>query len=137
MVPMGFGSLGGSSICSRGVADGAEWFARPAMDLRGFAPPYMKVIRLEPLLKRYGWERGFPASLNVPPVRCHVISQSSVRCCRADSVFSGVPGAHRAYSMGLITLRVLDGADQGQVFLNLLTPVTIGREEGDMVRTER
>jgi predicted component of type VI protein secretion system len=36
--------------------------------------------------------------------------------------------------MSLITLRVLDGADQGRVFQNLSTPVTIGREEGNLVQ---
>jgi len=36
--------------------------------------------------------------------------------------------------MGLITLRVLDGADRGRVFDNLPTPVTIGREEGNSVQ---
>lgn len=36
--------------------------------------------------------------------------------------------------MGLITLRVLDGADRGRVFDTLPTPVTIGREEGNSVQ---
>lgn len=36
--------------------------------------------------------------------------------------------------MALVTLRVLDGADRGQVFDNLPTPVTIGREEGNLVQ---
>lgn len=36
--------------------------------------------------------------------------------------------------MGDVTLRVLDGADRGKVFLNLPTPVTIGREEGNVVQ---
>lgn len=33
-----------------------------------------------------------------------------------------------------ITLRVLDGADRGHVFENLLAPITIGREEGNSVQ---
>ncbi|MCG8451056.1 MAG: FHA domain-containing protein [Pirellulales bacterium] len=33
-----------------------------------------------------------------------------------------------------ITLRVLDGADRGQVFDNLQVPITIGREEGNSVQ---
>ena len=33
-----------------------------------------------------------------------------------------------------ITLRVLDGADRGRVFERLVTPVTIGREEGNAVQ---
>ena len=33
-----------------------------------------------------------------------------------------------------ITLRVLDGADRGQVFDNLQAPITIGREEGNSVQ---
>ena len=33
-----------------------------------------------------------------------------------------------------ITLRVLDGADRGRVFGNLLPPVTIGREEGNTIQ---
>jgi pSer/pThr/pTyr-binding forkhead associated (FHA) protein len=36
--------------------------------------------------------------------------------------------------MAQITLRVLDGADRGRVFENLSTPVTIGREEGNVVQ---
>jgi pSer/pThr/pTyr-binding forkhead associated (FHA) protein len=33
-----------------------------------------------------------------------------------------------------ITLRVLQGADRGRVFPNLSTPITIGREEGNIVQ---
>ena len=33
-----------------------------------------------------------------------------------------------------ITLRVLQGADRGRVFHNLITPITIGREEGNIVQ---
>src|SRR5258705_1746491 len=36
--------------------------------------------------------------------------------------------------MTLITLRVLDGADRGRVFDDLPTPVTIGREEGNLLQ---
>ena len=36
--------------------------------------------------------------------------------------------------MALVTLRVLDGADRGRIFENLPTPVTIGREEGNLVQ---
>lgn len=36
--------------------------------------------------------------------------------------------------MGLITLRVLDGADRGRVFASLPAPVTIGREEGNTIQ---
>jgi len=36
--------------------------------------------------------------------------------------------------MSHITLRVLDGADRGQVFGDLNTPITIGREEGNSVQ---
>ncbi len=36
--------------------------------------------------------------------------------------------------MSVITLRVIDGADRGHVYNNLLTPVTIGREEGNSVQ---
>ena len=36
--------------------------------------------------------------------------------------------------MGGITLRVLDGADRGRVFGDLLPPVTIGREEGNSIQ---
>src|SRR5262245_34009202 len=36
--------------------------------------------------------------------------------------------------MGEVTLRVLDGADRGKVFQALPTPVTIGREEGNVVQ---
>jgi pSer/pThr/pTyr-binding forkhead associated (FHA) protein len=36
--------------------------------------------------------------------------------------------------MGDVTLRVLDGADRGKVYQSLSTPVTIGREEGNVVQ---
>ncbi len=36
--------------------------------------------------------------------------------------------------MALITLRLLDGADRGRVFEDLPTPVTIGREEGNLLQ---
>jgi pSer/pThr/pTyr-binding forkhead associated (FHA) protein len=36
--------------------------------------------------------------------------------------------------MAGITLRILDGADRGRVFDGILTPVTIGREEGNTIQ---
>src|SRR5215467_3529571 len=36
--------------------------------------------------------------------------------------------------MPLVTFRVLDGIDKGRVFRDLPTPVTIGREEGNLLR---
>ena len=36
--------------------------------------------------------------------------------------------------MALITLRVLDGPDRGRAFEDLLTPVSIGREEGNAIQ---
>jgi hypothetical protein len=36
--------------------------------------------------------------------------------------------------MADVTLRVLDGADRGKVYAGLPTPVTIGREEGNVVQ---
>jgi pSer/pThr/pTyr-binding forkhead associated (FHA) protein len=36
--------------------------------------------------------------------------------------------------MGDVTLRVLDGADRGRIYQSLPTPVTIGREEGNVVQ---
>lgn len=36
--------------------------------------------------------------------------------------------------MSHITLRVLDGADRGQVYENLVPPITIGREEGNSIQ---
>jgi len=36
--------------------------------------------------------------------------------------------------MGGITLRILDGADRGRVFGDLMPPVTIGREEGNSIQ---
>ncbi|MEX2176246.1 MAG: FHA domain-containing protein [Pirellulaceae bacterium] len=33
-----------------------------------------------------------------------------------------------------ITIRVLDGADRGRVFQNLMPPITIGREEGNTIQ---
>jgi len=36
--------------------------------------------------------------------------------------------------MARITLQIIDGADRGKVFLNTPTPVTVGREEGNVVQ---
>ena len=36
--------------------------------------------------------------------------------------------------MAELTLRIIDGADRGRVFDSLATPVTIGREEGNVVQ---
>jgi len=36
--------------------------------------------------------------------------------------------------MTLVTLRVLDGADRGRVFEDMPTPLTIGREEGNLIQ---
>jgi hypothetical protein len=36
--------------------------------------------------------------------------------------------------MATITLRVLDGADRGRIFEGLLPPITIGREEGNIIQ---
>jgi pSer/pThr/pTyr-binding forkhead associated (FHA) protein len=36
--------------------------------------------------------------------------------------------------MALITLRVIDGADRGRVFADVATPLTIGREEGNLIQ---
>ena len=36
--------------------------------------------------------------------------------------------------MAMITLRVLDGADRGRVFEGLSPPITIGREEGNVIQ---
>ncbi len=36
--------------------------------------------------------------------------------------------------MALVTLRVIDGADRGQSFEDLITPFTVGREEGNPVQ---
>src|ERR671938_1439151 len=36
--------------------------------------------------------------------------------------------------MGKVTFQVLEGVDKGRIFRNLPTPVTIGREEGNLLR---
>src|SRR5437588_10937986 len=36
--------------------------------------------------------------------------------------------------MMMVTFQVLDGVDRGRVFRNLVPPVTIGREEGNILR---
>ncbi len=36
--------------------------------------------------------------------------------------------------MALVTFQVIDGVDKGRVFLDLPTPVTLGREEGNTIR---
>ena len=35
-----------------------------------------------------------------------------------------------------VTIQVLEGVDQGRIFRNLPTPLTIGREEGNLLRLE-
>src|SRR5436853_878454 len=37
-------------------------------------------------------------------------------------------------SMATVTFQVLEGIDKGRIFRNLPTPVTIGREEGNLLR---
>src|SRR6187401_3112733 len=41
---------------------------------------------------------------------------------------------HLAKPIAGITIRVLDGADRGRVFDNLLPPISIGREEGNSIQ---
>ena len=41
---------------------------------------------------------------------------------------------HPARPMTGITIRILDGADRGRVFDDLLPPITIGREEGNTIQ---
>jgi hypothetical protein len=36
--------------------------------------------------------------------------------------------------MALVTLRVIDGADRGRIFVDVPTPLTIGREEGNPIQ---
>src|SRR5947208_14832065 len=36
--------------------------------------------------------------------------------------------------MMMVTFQVLDGVDRGKVFKNLMPPVTLGREEGNVLR---
>ena len=36
--------------------------------------------------------------------------------------------------MAEVTLRIIDGADRGRVYSALDTPVTIGREEGNIIQ---
>ena len=36
--------------------------------------------------------------------------------------------------MGQITLQILDGVDRGKIYRNIPTPVTIGREEGNLIQ---
>ena len=36
--------------------------------------------------------------------------------------------------MALVTLRVIDGPDRGQSFDDIITPFTVGREEGNPVQ---
>ena len=47
---------------------------------------------------------------------------------------SGTSSVHEARPMTGITIRVLDGADRGRVFQNLIPPITIGREEGNTIQ---
>jgi len=43
-------------------------------------------------------------------------------------------GLSQPRAMTGITIRVLDGADRGRVFQNLMPPITIGREEGNTIQ---
>ena len=36
--------------------------------------------------------------------------------------------------MALVTLRIVDGVDRGRVYEDVPTPITVGREEGNVVR---
>src|SRR2546423_6436248 len=51
-----------------------------------------------------------------------------------------VPGCARArtrredHSMAAVTFQIIEGIDKGRGFRDLPTPVTIGREEGNMLR---
>jgi pSer/pThr/pTyr-binding forkhead associated (FHA) protein len=47
---------------------------------------------------------------------------------------TGTPSEHLARPMTGITIRVLDGADRGRVFQNLMPPITVGREEGNTIQ---
>src|SRR3954465_15355967 len=47
---------------------------------------------------------------------------------------TGTSSVHPARPMTGITIRVLDGADRGRVFQNLVPPITIGREEGNTIQ---
>jgi pSer/pThr/pTyr-binding forkhead associated (FHA) protein len=47
---------------------------------------------------------------------------------------TGTSSVHEARPMTGITIRVLDGADRGRVFQNLIPPITIGREEGNTIQ---
>ena len=38
------------------------------------------------------------------------------------------------WSMALVTIRILDGPDRGKEFYQVATPVTIGREEGNLIQ---
>jgi len=49
-------------------------------------------------------------------------------------VYNRVVSTGDATAMSEITLRVLDGADRGRVFEQLQPPVTIGREEGNLIQ---
>jgi pSer/pThr/pTyr-binding forkhead associated (FHA) protein len=43
-------------------------------------------------------------------------------------------GHLRQSVMALVTLRIIDGADRGQTFEHIVTPFTVGREEGNPVQ---
>jgi pSer/pThr/pTyr-binding forkhead associated (FHA) protein len=47
---------------------------------------------------------------------------------------SGSSSVHEARPITGITIRVLDGADRGRVFPDLIPPITIGREEGNTIQ---
>src|SRR5438874_12615331 len=67
------------------------------------------------------------------------LSPSSPMLCRAAAIdiytarLDNTLG-DQGIRMPELTFQVLDGVDRGRVFRNLPTPITIGREEGNMLR---
>src|SRR6478609_902043 len=76
--------------------------------------------------------RAFPP---FPAPLARAISPASVRARLACLLGRRDPGESRGFPpMPPVTFQVLEGIDKGRVFRDLQTPVTIGREEGNVLR---
>jgi pSer/pThr/pTyr-binding forkhead associated (FHA) protein len=73
----------------------------------------------------------------VPPSQRRSLDATTGRWPDAPDLTAAIVSDHqqaKSFCMAQITLRVLDGADRGRIFEELPTPVTIGREEGNVLQ---
>jgi pSer/pThr/pTyr-binding forkhead associated (FHA) protein len=77
-------------------------------------------------LKRMEWNQS-----KIPPPPATTAEVGYPTCWRSRASPARTQGIIR---MTKITLRVLDGANRGETYENILLPVTIGREEGNSIQ---